>query len=169
MARKLFLVYFNHGNYSLPLGEPHSFRRFTKEKRYAILVAYLLHLTQDLIDQAFEIHDRQIMTLQSKGRRAQEELQKKNGKSVNEKVIHYARLGEALIKAREEELDPFTTLETIMPWEKFITSIEEAKDLSRPINYDYLDLLENRFFTCENIHRLYYRHLNSVRLNQHNH
>ncbi|HDR7634706.1 TPA: Tn3 family transposase [Bacillus mycoides] len=126
--------------------EPHSFRRFIKEKRYAILVAYLLHLSQDLIDQAFEIHDRQIMTLQAKGRRAQDELQKKNGKSVNEKVIHYARLGEALIKAREEGLDPFTTLETIMPWEKFITSIEEAKDLSRPMNYDYLDLLENRFF-----------------------
>ncbi|MDQ0271188.1 hypothetical protein J2S17_003076 [Cytobacillus purgationiresistens] len=92
------------------------------------------------------VHDRQIMTLQAKGRRAQDELQKKNGKSVNEKVIHYARLGEALIKAREKGLDPFTTLETIMPWEKFITSIEEAKDLSRPMNYDYLDLLENRFF-----------------------
>ncbi|MFP3359450.1 Tn3 family transposase, partial [Planococcus sp. SIMBA_143] len=47
--------------------EPHSFRRFNENKRYAILVAHLLTLSQDLIDHAIEIHDRQIMILQSKG------------------------------------------------------------------------------------------------------
>lgn len=125
--------------------EPYSFRRFQETKRYTILVAYLLDLSQDLVDRAFEIHDRQILTLQSKGRKQQEELQKQNGKAVNEKVVHYADLGDALIKAREEGLDPFVMLETVMPWEKFVESIEEAKKLSRPLNYDYLDLLESRF------------------------
>lgn len=33
-----------------------------------------------------------------------------------------------------------------MSWEKMIASVEEAKQLSRPIDYDYLDLLEKRFF-----------------------
>ncbi len=125
--------------------EPHSFRRFKESKRYAILVAYLLYLSQELIDQAIEIHDRQIMVLQSKGRKAQEELQKQHGKSINEKVIHFADLGAALIKARDEGLDPFETLETVMPWENIISSVEEARKLSRPVDYDYLDLLENRF------------------------
>lgn len=46
--------------------EPHSFRRFNDPKKYAILVAYLLELIQDLTDLAFEIHDRQIMILLSK-------------------------------------------------------------------------------------------------------
>lgn len=126
--------------------EPHSFRRFNETKRYAILVAYLLNVSQDLIDQAIEIHDRQIMILQSKGRKAQEEIQKQNGKSVNEKVIHYADLGAALIRARNEGLDPFASLEAVMPWEKIVASVEEAKKLARPMDYDYLDLLENRFF-----------------------
>ena len=57
--------------------EPHSFRRFKEMKKYAILVAYLVTLSQDLIDQAIEIHDRQMMILQSKGRKTQEEMQKK--------------------------------------------------------------------------------------------
>nr|WP_266119224.1 hypothetical protein [Bacillus pacificus]MCX3303381.1 hypothetical protein [Bacillus pacificus] len=35
--------------------EAYSFQRFKHIKKYAILVAYLLDLTQDLIDQAFEI------------------------------------------------------------------------------------------------------------------
>ncbi|MFU0790728.1 MAG: hypothetical protein ACFWT6_12320 [Virgibacillus proomii] len=32
-----------------------------------------------------------------------------------------------------------------MPWDKIITSVEEAKKLARPMDYDYLDLLGNRF------------------------
>lgn len=127
--------------------EPQSFRRFDDPKKYATLVAYLLDLTQDLTDQAFEIHDRQILQLHSKGRKAQEEIQKHNGKSINEKVVHYADPGAALIKARDEGIDPFIALETVMPWEQLVASVEEAKRLARPIDYDYLDLLEKKFYT----------------------
>ncbi|MBP1931914.1 TnpA family transposase [Ammoniphilus resinae] len=125
--------------------EPRSFRRFNQDKKYAILSLYLLNLSQDLIDQAFEIHDRQILLLLSKGRKAQEEMQKMNGKALNEKVVHFADLGAALIRAKQEGIDPFEALESVMSWEKLVSSIEEAKQLSRPIDYDYLDLLENRF------------------------
>ena len=65
--------------------EPHSFRRFDNTKKYAVMVAYLIDLIAELIDLAFDIHDRQIMLLLSKGRKSQEELQNKNGKSINEK------------------------------------------------------------------------------------
>jgi len=44
-----------------------------------------------------------------------------------------------------EELDPFTTLETVMPWNKIVESVKEAKKLTRPANYDYLDLLDSRY------------------------
>lgn len=125
--------------------EPHSFRRFKENKKYAILVAYLVTLGQDLIDHTIEIHDRQMMILQSKGRKTQEEMQKQNGKSVNEKVVHFADIGAALIQARDEGLDPFSNIEKVMPWDKIVTSVEEAKKLARPMDYDYLDLLGNRF------------------------
>jgi len=126
--------------------EPHSFRRFGSTKKYAVMVAYLIELIADLTDLAFDIHDRQIMQLLSKGRKAQAELQQKNGKSINEKVIHFADFGSALIKARSEGVNPFTALEAVMPWEQLVASVEEAKQLARPVNYDYLDLLENKFY-----------------------
>jgi len=110
------------------------------------LVAYILELIQDLTDQAFEIHDRQILSLLSKGRKAQEEVQKQNGKSINEKVVHFASLGDALIKARDEGTDTFVALEAIMPWDKLVASVEEAKNLARPVDYDYLDLLGKKFY-----------------------
>ena len=125
--------------------EPHSFRRFNEAKRYALLVAHLITLSQDLTDHAIEIHDRQMMVLQAKGRKTQEEMQKQNGKSVNEKVVHYADIGTALIKAKEEGIDPYTAIEQVMPWDKIVESIEEAKLLSRPMDYDYLDLIKTRY------------------------
>lgn len=127
------------------LYEPHSFRRFKENKKYAILVAYLMTLSQNLIDQAIEIHDRQMMILQSKGRKTQEEIQKQNAKAVNEKVVHFADIGAALIQARDKGLDPFSTIEKVMPWDQVVASVEEAKNLACPIDYDYLDLLESRF------------------------
>jgi len=127
--------------------EPYAFREFQKEKRYSILAVYLLHLTQELTDKAFEIHDRQILSLLSKGRKAQEEIQKRNGKKLNEKVIHFTNIGQALIKAKEENLDVFKVLDSVIEWNSFVSSVEEAQELARPADYDYLDLLQKRFYS----------------------
>lgn len=127
--------------------EPYAFRDFQENKRYSILIVYLLHLTQDLTDKAFEIHDRQILSLLSKGRKAQEEIQKQNGKKLNEKVIHFTNIGQALIKAKKEKLDVFDVLESVIEWNSFVSSVEEAQELARPADYDYLDLLQKRFYS----------------------
>ncbi|HEN2186010.1 TPA: Tn3 family transposase [Enterococcus faecium] len=127
--------------------EPYAFRDFQENKRYSILTIYLLQLTQELTDKAFEIHDRQILSLLSKGRKAQEEIQKQNGKKLNEKVIHFTNIGQALIKAREEKLDVFKVLELVIEWNTFVSSVEEAQELARPADYDYLDLLQKRFYS----------------------
>ncbi|PCT35957.1 Tn3 family transposase [Enterococcus faecium] len=127
--------------------EPYAFRDFQENKRYSILTIYLLQLTQELTDKAFEIHDRQILSLLSKGRKAQEEIQKQNGKKLNEKDIHFTNIGQALIKAREEKLDVFKVLESVIEWNTFVSSVEEAQELARPADYDYLDLLQKRFYS----------------------
>ncbi|MCZ2047065.1 Tn3 family transposase [Enterococcus faecium] len=127
--------------------EPYAFRDFQENKRYSILTIYLLQLTQELTDKVFEIHDRQILSLLSKGRKAQEEIQKQNGKKLNEKVIHFTNIGQALIKAREEKLDVFKVLESVIEWNTFVSSVEEAQELARPADYDYLDLLQKRFYS----------------------
>lgn len=127
--------------------EPYAFRDFQENKRYSILTFYLLQLAQDLTDKAFEIHDRQILSLLSKGRKAQEEIQKQNGKKLNEKVIHFTNIGQALIKAKVEKLDVFEVLESVIEWNSFVSSVEEAQELARPADYDYLDLLQKRFYS----------------------
>lgn len=125
--------------------EPFALRRFPDPKRYAIVVVYLRERSQDLIDHAFEIHHRQMIALQSKGRKRQEEIQQQNGKSINIMVVAFAELGAALIQARENKIDPFPLVETEMPWDPLIAAVETAQQLTRPMDYDYLDLIEGRF------------------------
>lgn len=111
-----------------------------------MLALYLYDLSQTLVDRAIEINDRLINEFLSKGRKKQEEIQKQNGKALNEKVVHYVNLVKALVKARTEGLDPYKTIESyVMPWNKLLTSGEEADKLARPIDYDYLDLLDSRY------------------------
>ncbi|EPB8220827.1 hypothetical protein ACRTDB_002991 [Clostridium perfringens] len=80
----------------------------------------------------------------AKGRKTQEELQKQNAKKINEKIIQFTNIGQALIKAKENNLDPYKVIEEIMDWSTLVKSIEESKTLIRP-DYDYLDLLHRRY------------------------
>ena len=125
--------------------EPYSFRDFHEDKRHAILAIFLLNLSKDLTDKAFEIHDRVIQTVMSNGRKAQEEIQRQNGKKINEKVIQFTGIGDALIHAKENDLDPIKLIEESIGWSTFVTSVNEAKELARPSNYDYLDLIEKKY------------------------
>lgn len=125
--------------------EAYNIRRFEEKKRYSILVLYLHELSQNLVDTAIEIHERQVNILLSKGRNEQEKQQKYNGKSLNEKIVHYIDLGAALIKAKNENLDPFKVLESVISWNNLVKSVEEARNLVRPMSYNYIDLLENLY------------------------
>lgn len=145
---QLIKVHQNKINQIYSLGqryEPRAFREFNVDKRHALLAVFLLNLAKDLTDKAFEIHDRLIIALMAKGRKAQEELQKQNGKKINEKIIQFTSIGKALIRAKENNLDPYKVIEEVMDWSTFVKSIEEAKTLARPEDYDYLDLLHRRY------------------------
>ena len=87
-----------------------------------------------------------MLNLFSKGRKTQEQIQQQNGKKLNEKVIHFASLGQLLIKAKQDGVDPFEALDKMFGWDTFVSSVEEAQGLARPIDFDYLDLLHTKFY-----------------------
>ncbi len=76
--------------------EPHSFRMFDENKRYAILAVYLYELSQSLIDKAIEMHDKQINQLLSKGRKKHQLREGKRIKKIiylEGKLSTYVELG----------------------------------------------------------------------------
>jgi len=124
---------------------PQFLERFDPLRCYATLVAYLLDLTATLTDTALEMHDHILGLLFKQGQKKHLAQFEQRGRAINEKVRLYADVGHALIKAKEEAADPYQALEAVLPWETFVTSVQEASTLARPTDFDYLDLLDDHY------------------------
>jgi hypothetical protein len=96
------------------------------ERRYATLVAILVEATATLTDEILDLHDRMIGSFFTKAKNKQEKTFAAAGKAINEKLRLYAKVGSALIDAREKGCDPFSAIETVVSWDVFMTSVREA-------------------------------------------
>ena len=54
----------------------------------------------------------------------------------SEKVRLYARVGAALIAARHNEQEAFDAITAVIPWDRFLASVEEAEALARSEEFD---------------------------------
>lgn len=124
---------------------PQFLARFEAGRRYATLVASLVELAATLTDTALEMHDRMLGNLFKQGQQKQRAHFEQRGQAINEKVRLYASVGKALIAAKEQATDPYQALEAVVPWERFVASVEEAGTLARPRDLDYLDLLDDSY------------------------
>ena len=124
---------------------PAHLSRLDELRRYAILVAFLIEWSASLVDYAIEMHDKMMGKLFNKSEHQHGDKFQHDGKAINEKVRLYAQVGKALIAARDESIDAYEAIESVLNWEKFISSVAEAEKLARPADFDYLELLDNRY------------------------
>jgi len=82
-------------------------------------VAITLELGATLTDQAADLFERLVGTMFSKAETRHARAFQDDGRAINEKVRLYARVGAALIAAREAGRDPFEAITTVIPWERF--------------------------------------------------
>ena len=57
----------------------------------------------------------------------------------------YAKVGTALIEAKEAHVDPFAAIEAVVPWERFTKSFREAEELAREEDFDDLSLVGEHY------------------------
>jgi hypothetical protein len=62
-----------------------------------------------------------------------------HGPALRATARRYAAIGKALITARDADQDPFTALQSVIPWERFVASVTEAETLLASKTGDYLD------------------------------
>lgn len=113
-------------------------------RRYATLIAILLETKATIIDEIVDLHDRMIGGIFNKAKHSHAQQFQESGKAINEKVGLYWKIGNALMEAKQAGSDPFIAIESILPWEDFAKSINEAKKLSQSEDFDYLPkIIEN--------------------------
>ena len=114
-------------------------------RRYATLTALVLELKATLTDEALRMFEPLVGQLFKKSERTHAEPFHASGKSINEKVRLYARVGQALIQARFSGGDVFAAIEAVLPGPKFESTVAEAQTLAQPEAFDFLALLDDRY------------------------
>ena len=124
---------------------PQFLSKASPEKRYALLVAFVLETTARLTDQVLAMHDRMIQTMFRRGEIAQAEKVTRNGRAINDKVRLLIQLGKALIKAREQRSDAFAAIEAVVSWDNLAASVAQAEQLAHREGYNALEHIDSHY------------------------
>ena len=114
-------------------------------RRHAMLVAILIDTAATLTDEILDLQDRLIGSFFTKAKHKYEKTFAASGKAVNDKVRLYAKIGSALIEAKENKTDAFTAIEAVVPWARFTESVREAEKLAREEDFDHLALVGDHY------------------------
>ena len=118
---------------------------YERQRRHATLVAVTLDLAASLTDQAVDLFDRLIGTMFRKAEGRHARAFQADGRAINEKVRLYARVGAALIAARDDKQDAFDAITAVIPWERFRATVAEAEALARSEEFDAYQMLGEHY------------------------
>ena len=126
---------------------PADLAKFEPQRRYATLVALTIEGTATVTDEIIDLHDRIIGKLFAAAKNKHQQQFHASGKAINDKVRLYARVGQALLDAKQSGGDPFAAIETVMPWDEFTASVSEAHKLAQPEGFDFLHRIGESYAT----------------------
>jgi TnpA family transposase len=126
---------------------PKDLGKFEPERRYATLVILALEGMATVTDEIIDLHDRIMIRLFSTAKHKHQQQFQAQGKAINETIRQFAKVGNALLEAKESGCDAFAAIESVMPWDSFMASVQEADHLARPEAFDHLHKLSEQFST----------------------
>ena len=114
-------------------------------ERDALLVAFSLQIQSSLIDQALNMFTQLYHGIFKRAKTVYSEQFFADGKTINQHLHQYVKLGQLLIAARQSQQDVFQSIDDTFSWDTFVKDIEKAETLTRPKNFDFLKLVGNRY------------------------
>jgi hypothetical protein len=118
---------------------------YEPQRRHAALTAVALDLIPSLTDHAIDLFDRLMGTMFRKAEDRYVRAFQDDARAINEKVRLYARVGAALIAAREAKRDAFDAIAEVIPWDRFRATVAEAEALARSDDFDAYQKLPEHY------------------------
>ena len=126
---------------------PADLAKFEPQRRYATLAALALDGIATVTDEIIDLHDRIVGKLFNTAKHKHQQQFQDAGKAINDKVRLYGRIGQALLDAKQSGADPFVAIEAVMSWDEFAASVNQAQQLARPEDFDFLHHLGESYAT----------------------
>jgi TnpA family transposase len=112
-------------------------RILSRPRRRATLVATVLDTITRLTDDTVALFDRAVGRMFRRAEIREQDALIRDARAINDKVRLLAKLGAALIEARESGADLQEAVASAIGWDKLARSVEEAKRLARPDKADF--------------------------------
>ena len=126
---------------------PTNLAKFESSRRYATLVALVIEAMATLTDEIIELHDKIIGKLFNTAKHKHEKEFQSSGKAINDKVRLYNRIGQVLLDAKQTGKDPFIAIESIISWDDFTQSVNEAGRLAKSEDFDFIHRIAENYST----------------------
>ena len=120
-------------------------KEYEPDRRYGTMVALMIETAATLTDEVLDLNDRLIGSFFTKSKNKYERAFAEQGKAINDKMRLYAKVGAALLSAREQGRDPYAAIEAIVSWDAFSRSVTEATQLARDEDFDALSLITEHY------------------------
>ena len=114
-------------------------------RRRAVLVATALESQITLTDDAVLMFERLFGQMFRRIERREEAALKRDRRTINGKIRLLARLGDALLAARESGADALTAVEQVIGWDDLAAEVDQARHLVRPDPLDPVELAQSNF------------------------
>jgi TnpA family transposase len=111
-------------------------RALSPLRRRATLIATVLDTITRLTDETVALFDRAVGRMFRRAEVREQDALMRDARAINDKVRLLAKLGAALIEARESGTDLQAAVASVIGWDKLARSVEEAKRLARPDKVD---------------------------------
>ena len=111
-------------------------RALSPLRRRATLVATVLDTITRLTDDTVALFDRAVGRMFRRAEIREQDALMRDARAINDKVRLLAKLGAALIEARENGADLQEAVAAAIGWDKLAHSVDEAKRLARPDKAD---------------------------------
>jgi hypothetical protein len=132
---------------------------FDPDRRYALLVAHLHELQQDVVDASLDMFDKVWLELVRKTAARQERQVEQAVPSVNTQLTILTHAADAFLRAATEGLDPIATVFAAVPQPLLTVTVQAAHGVLRPPDFDFLDLLEPKYVPLRSVLLALYRAL----------
>jgi hypothetical protein len=111
-------------------------RALSPLRRRATLVATVLDTITRLTDDTVALFDRAVGRMFRRAEVREKDALIRDARAINDKVRLLAKLGAALLEAKESGADLQEAVASVIGWDKLASSVEEAKRLARPDKAD---------------------------------
>jgi len=115
------------------------------ERRYPILVAFVVQAIYELSDETIEMFDLYLAGVNSRSRRELDELRLRVAQAMNETAHYFRTVGRVVLDPAVIDNQVRQTIYQHLPQDRLKAALEECDKLVRPLNDEGLDFLAERY------------------------